>query len=102
MIFTDQLRIKRSRNVLKYMMKKMGKNFLTGKSILNVSLPVNIFSRTSNLEHIAIGFSYAPMFLEKAVEEKNPIEQIKLVTLFAITNPIAFITMEKPFNPILG
>lgn len=93
MIFTEQFRIKRSRNVLKYLMKKMGKNFLTGKSILNISLPVNIFSRTSNLEHLATGFAYAPLFLEKASQIKNPIEQIKEVVLFAITNPIAFITM---------
>lgn len=83
-------------------MKKMGKNLLTGKSILNVSLPINIFSRTSNLEHLAAGFSYAPLFLEKASHIKNPIEQIKDVVLFTITNPIAFITMQKPFNPILG
>ena len=93
MIFTEQFRIKRSRNVLKYLMKKMGKNLLTGKSILNVSLPINIFSRTSNLEHLAAGFSYAPLFLEKASHIKNPIEQIKDVVLFTITNPIAFITM---------
>lgn len=46
----------------------MGKNILTGKSILSISLPVNIFSRSSNLEHLALGFSYAPMFLEKAAK----------------------------------
>ena len=27
---------------------------------------------------------------------------MKLASLFAIANPIAFLTMEKPFNPILG
>lgn len=76
-MFTEQFRIKRSRNVLKYLMKKMGKNFLTGKSILNISLPVDIFSRNSNLEHLATGFSYAPLFLERATQIEDPIEQMK-------------------------
>ena len=69
MIYVDQMRLKRSKNVLNYLLKKMGKNILTGKSLLNISLPVNIFSRSSNLEHLALGFSYAPLFLEQAVKQ---------------------------------
>ena len=73
MIYLDQLRIKRSRDTLKYLLKKMGKNILSGKSILSISLPVNIFSRSSNLEHLAVGFSYAPLFLEQAVKQQTPL-----------------------------
>ena len=47
------------------MLKKIGSNLVTGKSILSISLPVEIFETRSNLERFAYAFSYAPKYLEQ-------------------------------------
>lgn len=52
--------------VLSYVVGKLAKNLLSGKSILNMSLPVSIFGEQSNLELGARGFGFAPLFLERA------------------------------------
>ena len=37
------------KGVLKFILSQIGKNLLSGKSILGISLPVDIFSTMSNL-----------------------------------------------------
>ena len=51
------------KKVLTYILSKIGKNLLTGKGILNISLPVDIFTTDSNLESLAKCFAYAPILL---------------------------------------
>ena len=46
------------------MLKKIGGNLLTGKSVLNISMPIDIFDTRSNLERFAQAFIYAPVYLE--------------------------------------
>jgi hypothetical protein len=48
--FIDQETLKKQRGVFSYMVKKVGANLLTGKSIMNVSLPIYIFDPRSVLE----------------------------------------------------
>jgi len=48
--FINQELLKKQRGVLSYMIKKIGSNILTGKSIMNVSLPINIFDSRTMLE----------------------------------------------------
>lgn len=85
-----------------YILKTMGKNLLQGKSIINVTLPVFIFEKRSNLERTAAKLLYAPTYLEKAALSQDPVEQMKLTIAFAMTHLIMSVNMEKPFNPILG
>lgn len=80
----------------------MGRNLLSGKSILNMSLPIEIFGTDSNLERLAKGYIYAPKFLEAAAQMPNPVDRFKQVMCVALGFSISYIEMEKPFNPILG
>jgi hypothetical protein len=48
--FIDQETLKKQRGVMTYMIKKVGANLLSGKSIMNVSLPIYIFDPRSVLE----------------------------------------------------
>ena len=48
-IFINQKKIEDQKGVLKFILTKIGKNILSGKSVLNISLPVDIFSAQSNL-----------------------------------------------------
>jgi hypothetical protein len=48
--FINQELLNKQRGVLSYMIKKIGSNILSGKSIMNVSMPINIFDPRTMLE----------------------------------------------------
>jgi Oxysterol-binding protein len=80
----------------------MGSALFSGQSIMNVSLPINIFDDRSLLETFAFQYSLSPYFLDKAGLESNQLEKLKLVTTFAISMLHQSVTQLKPFNPIWG
>ena len=93
------------RKVVTYMLKKIGKNLIQGKSLMSVSFPIDIFDTTTFLQRIASQFTYAPYFLEKnfeVVEKDLPLIQFKAVVGFMISTLHLGISQLKPFNPILG
>lgn len=47
LVYTDTETIKKQDKVISFLIKKMGSNLIKGKSIMNVSLPVNIFDKRS-------------------------------------------------------
>jgi hypothetical protein len=65
--------------VMGYLIKKIGLNLIKGKSVMNISLPINIFDVRSHLEVFAYQNSYANVFLSKAAKTKDPVERLKLV-----------------------
>lgn len=71
------------------------------KNIMNVSLPVAIFRKQSQLKSIARNLSYAPTFLEQVIKG-SPLERMKAAVLLQISMPSLMISLNKPFNPILG
>ena len=89
-------------SVLKLVVKRMGQNLVKGKSIMNTSLPIQIFDEISFLERLCIGFTYGPIFLEKAAKLTSPVERFKLNMAFSIGAYLTFMQMQKAFNPILG
>lgn len=82
--------------------KQLSTNIMSGKSIMNMSLPVEIFDYRSILQRVAIGLGYAPKFLVPASETQDLIEQAKLVALFILGLGPLHLCLTKPFNPILG
>ena len=50
LIFTDKLFIQKQDKVISFVLKKMGSNIIKGKSIMNVSLPIDIFDKRSLLQ----------------------------------------------------
>lgn len=88
--------------MLTFIIKRIGKNIFSGKGILNISLPVDIFCKESNIERIANSFGYCPLFIEKVAEAKDPVDQLKAILSSALGSSLIYLTMEKPFNPILG
>lgn len=53
------------------MLKKIGSNLLGGRNIMQISLPLYIFDKKSNLERTAFSFSFAPFYLEDAAKMNN-------------------------------
>lgn len=80
----NQELIQGQKDSLKFIVKQIGANIISGKSILNVSLPVDIFESRSLLERSASSFGYAPKFL-KPVAEADVLTQIKAVTGFVLS-----------------
>jgi hypothetical protein len=50
MLITNNTIIDKEQAVAGYMIKKIGLNLIKGKSIMNISLPINIFDTRSILE----------------------------------------------------
>ena len=90
------------KKVLTFIIKRIGKNILSGKGILNISLPVDIFCRESNIERLAMSFGYCPRYFEKVANAKAPMDQLKAVLASNFGSSLIYLTMQKPFNPILG
>jgi len=90
------------KSALKLIIKQITSNLMAGKSILNMSLPVELFSDDSTLEGFAKIFGFVPYFMNEAVKHADVVEQIKYVAaawffIFACDPKVT-----KPFNPILG
>jgi hypothetical protein len=90
------------RRVMGYLLKRLGSNIIQGKSIMNISMPVDIFDKTSFLERIAYSFTNTPLFLEKAAQSKDLLYQMKMCCGFLISSLHMSLNQQKPFNPILG
>jgi hypothetical protein len=45
LLYVDEVKMNEQKKVLTFIIKRIGKNILSGKGILNISLPVDIFCR---------------------------------------------------------
>ena len=86
----------------KYLVAKMGKNILTGKSILNVSFPVFIFDKRTLHQAFCHEHRLAPYYLTRAAYSPDVLERLKWVTVHLISFLHLTTTQVKPFNPLIG
>ncbi len=75
---------------------------MAGKSIMSMSLPVELFDDFSALESFSKILGFVPVFMNKAVKEKVIEEQIKYVAMGFMFMFSCDPKVSKPFNPILG
>lgn len=91
----DTKLIAEQRKVLINIIKRIGSNFLSGKSILGVSLPVEIFDNRSFLERMGRSFGHAPLFFDRAYQSNNIVEQLKHTAAFAFPSFMLACHQEK-------
>lgn len=73
------------------------------KQISGLSLPINIFCKTSTLYRMTEVWTYVPDQLEKASKIKNdPLLRLKYIISCTIASLHTAIRQLKDFNPILG
>lgn len=82
-------------------MKQMGASIMQGKSLISMSLPINIFEPRSYLQKIAMQMLQAPVYLTRAAKETG-LERFKHVLAFYCGLQYVDPIQRKPFNPILG
>lgn len=78
------------------------KNLFSGKGILNISLPVQIFNMDSNLQRICASMPTGPHFLESAAKTSDSLQRFKQTLAFGVSNSTIDFDVQKPFNPIVG
>ena len=101
-VFIDEEELQLQKGILKLIVKQITANLMAGKSIMSMSLPVEIFDDYSTLEGFSWVFGFVPVFMHKALQQKNIEEQIKYVGLAIIFMFACNPKTSKPFNPILG
>ena len=101
LIFVNEELMQQQKDSAKFILKELGGNFMSGKSLLSVSLPVNIFEPRSLLERSAAEFGCLPKYL-KPVALKDALTQMKAIVGFMTSVFSLGLIMQKPFNPILG
>lgn len=94
--------INNQKKIVGYLLRKIGKNLLSGKSIMNISMPIEVFDTTSFLERLAYSLTHVPLFLEKAAKTTDIIQQMNYVCAAFLSTLHMTISQIKPFNPILG
>lgn len=67
----DKELVSKQRSILGHVLKQMGANLFSGKSLMSVSFPIDIFEGQSMLQRIAKSLAYAPHFLFKAGEPEG-------------------------------
>lgn len=87
---------------IKFLIKKAGSAVLQGQSIMNISLPVMIFDKRSLLQVFAYEMRGAPFFLQKAFYSKEPIQRLKWIMSFFLSQLSISTIQAKPFSPIIG
>lgn len=102
LVFYDEKIIAMQKDIIKMIIKQLSSNIMSGKSIMNMSLPVEIFDSKSILQRVGMGFGYAPIYLTEAGETFDIPKQAELVTLTILGILPLHLNVTKPFNPILG
>lgn len=65
-MFLNQKVISAQKDVIRWIVGQVCSNLIRGKSVMHMSLPVDIFDDRALLERSAYSFGYAPVFLKKA------------------------------------
>eukprot|EP01017_Pseudomicrothorax_dubius_P046359 TRINITY_DN8154_c0_g1_i2.p1 TRINITY_DN8154_c0_g1~~TRINITY_DN8154_c0_g1_i2.p1 ORF type:complete len:508 (+),score=150.31 TRINITY_DN8154_c0_g1_i2:198-1721(+) len=101
--YVNEREVRKQRGVVTWMMKKIGANLLSGKSIMNISLPVDIFERRSILVRNASLLGFAPLWIDRAAQILgDPLEQFRLAISYLTSKLHYGVEQKKPFNPIWG
>jgi hypothetical protein len=73
LVFMNQKVIDAQKDVIKFIIGQLCSNLFSGKSIMHMSLPVDIFDDRALLERSACSFGFAPVFFGKAGRMDDPV-----------------------------
>lgn len=99
----DQAMLAKYRSAMKDLLKQVGRMLLSGKfELYKVSFPIKAMYHKSILYAVSKLAIHAPVYLNAAALNPNPVERMK----FAICQSLTYIYpthfFDKPLNPILG
>ncbi|CAD8122412.1 unnamed protein product [Paramecium sonneborni] len=98
----NEVKVNAQKSVVKFLLARIGTSLLMGRSLTTISMPVTIFESRSNTERACNSLAFAPVFLDDAAISKDKFYRIKQCAAFSFGFIFSYLSMEKPFNPILG
>ena len=87
---------------VQWLIKKIGESIKSGQSLMNISLPVYIFDKRTMLQTFCSELRTSPFTLNKVYYLTNPVEKLKYMTVFFISQLYHSTMLIKPFNPVIG
>lgn len=102
LLFINKNILKVQKNMLSYLIKRLGSNVIQGKSIASISFPIELYNTYTDVEKYAFNFGFLPHFIKKAANLKDPVEQLKLCLTFVVTTFHMGAAQTKPMESQLG
>ena len=102
LVYINKKVLQAQKNMLSYLIKRLGSNILQGKSISSISFPIELYDTCTELETQAKNFRIFPFFLEKASKCDDPLTRFKLLITASIATMHLGVSQKKPFNSGIG
>ena len=102
LILTNKKQLDAIKKTIGWLLKKLGETILKGGSVMNISLPVNIFDTRTMLQVFAYEIIESPFYFNLVYYLNDPLEKLKYITVQFLTTVYKSVFIIKPFNPILG
>ena len=90
------------KKMLSHIFSTINNTFIKGQNIINLTFPISIYDKRTLLQVFAYELREAPFILNKVHFLQDPIEKLKTMTSFLISQLYLSILRIKPFNPLLG
>ena len=88
--------------MIKSLIQKINSPYIKGKNIINYLFPIITYDKRTLLQVFAYELREAPYILNKINYISEPIEKLKNMTSFIISQIYLSPLRIKPFNPLLG
>ncbi len=83
-------------------LKQIGTNFFSGKSVMDVSFPMTVFEPFTTLERVADLCVYMDPMLLPIAELEDPLERMRRFMAWIVASLHLGLSQQKPFNACLG
>lgn len=90
------------KKMIEYLIQKINSAFIKNQNIINFLFPIITYDKRTLLQVFAYELREAPIILNKIYYISNPIEKLKYMTSFIISQIYLSPLRIKPFNPLLG
>lgn len=88
--------------MIQYLIQKINSTYIKGYNIINFLFPITTYDKRTLLQVLAYELREAPFILNKIIFISDPIEKLKFMTSFVISQIYLSPLRIKPFNPLLG
>ena len=90
------------KKMIECLIQKINSAFIKNQNIINFLFPIITYDKRTLLQVFAYELREAPYILNKIYYISNPIEKLKYMTSFIISQIYLSPLRIKPFNPLLG
>ena len=88
--------------MLSHIISKINNTYIKGQDIINFTFPISCYDKRTLLQVFAYELREAPFILNKVYYIQDPIEKLKTMTSFLISQLYLSVLRIKPLDPLLG